>query len=84
MDDLHAQLNALNGERVLVIFTDGERNGTVSRVTPSTELPPETIPIRLRVAIDWSRFTVRFDDGMVLENIRGNSIHFPSLPTVRL
>ena len=77
-------LNALNGERVLVIFTDGERNGTVFRMTPSTELPPETIPIRLRVAIDWNRFTVRFDDGMVLENIRGNSIHFPSLPTERL
>jgi hypothetical protein len=85
MDDVLAQLDALVGERVQIICSDGQRNATVlSIMKPLTNIPPRTIPIATRVAIDRSRFTVRFDDGVVLEDVSGSSICFPSLAPVRL
>jgi hypothetical protein len=85
MDDLLAPLDAIVGERVQVICFDGQRNATVlSIIKPLTNIPPATIPIALRVAIGRSLFTVRFDDGVVLEYIPGSVACFPSLAPVRL
>jgi hypothetical protein len=83
-----ADLEALRDTPALVQVANeqDERKGTVVSVTVTTDMPSETIPTALRVAVDRSLFTVRLANGTLLENVPGRHLAFPALPmpTVRL
>jgi hypothetical protein len=66
--DIRSYLNNLVGQRVLVnVAACEEAKGKILAVDPTTDLPAETMPDTIRVAIDRSQFTVRFDNGGLLD-----------------
>ena len=83
--DIRSYLNNLVGQRVLVnVAACEEAKGKILAVDPTTDLPAETIPDAIRVAIDRSQFTVRFDNGDLLDGrntriIPGRHLSFSEL-----
>ena len=69
----------LQGKKAVVQTDCGQKNCTVDSVLPTSDLPPENLLHRMREAVNRSQFTIRLEDGTVIEGVFGSKIHFPDL-----